>query len=279
MYKQFILFLLLVATLIGRAQTPTATITSVSSTICSGRPVTFTTSTSNSPTSFSWSVSPASGAVINLGTTNDFCSITFTNSGVFVITLNVANSTTNSVSSLTVSVNKSALAAFNASLVTAGFPNQLVLTNYSKSFTSTKWLYSDDSNADLNFNTVKNYTLSGSYSTTLVALANFGCNDSLVYRLRLEDSSGIRLPNIFTPNDDGANDVYKPIAKGMKELNFKIFNRYGTIIFEGDKRNSFWDGYTTSGLPCSAGVYFCICNAVGFDGKTYELKANVTLVR
>ena len=40
-----------------------------------------------------------------------------------------------------------------------------------------------------------------------------------------------------------------------------------------------WDGYTTSGIECPAGVYHYIVEAKGFDGKDYKLKSNLTLIR
>ena len=62
-------------------------------------------------------------------------------------------------------------------------------------------------------------------------------------------------------------------------MNVSVFNRYGTIIINRDRVNGFWDGHTTSGERCEAGVYFVILEATGFDGKSYKLKQSLTLVR
>lgn len=89
--------------------------------------------------------------------------------------------------------------------------------------------------------------------------------------------SHIIMPNVFTPNFDSINDVYKPTLDEIKTLSFSIFNRYGNLIFETNRVNGFWDGRTTSGEPCKDGVYFCILTATGIEGKEYKEKTFVQL--
>ncbi len=87
---------------------------------------------------------------------------------------------------------------------------------------------------------------------------------------KTDSISSIIVPNVFTPNFDSINDVFKPQLDEITELSFSIFNRYGNLIFETSRLNGFWDGRTTSGEPCNDGVYFCIINATGIDGKKYK---------
>lgn len=89
--------------------------------------------------------------------------------------------------------------------------------------------------------------------------------------------SHIVLPNVFTPNFDSINDVFKPHLDEITEMSFSIFNRYGNLIFETNKVKGFWDGRTTSGEPCKDGVYFCVLTATGVDGKKYKEKTFVQL--
>lgn len=74
------------------------------------------------------------------------------------------------------------------------------------------------------------------------------------------DSSALVIPNIFTPNDDGINDVFK--ISGLNkcdEYTLKIFDRWGIKMFETDSPfGTFWDGTTTSGLKTPAGVYYYV---------------------
>lgn len=98
-------------------------------------------------------------------------------------------------------------------------------------------------------------------------------NDILV----IDSISNIIMPNVFTPNFDSINDVFKPRLDEITEMSFGIYNRYGNLIFETNRLNGFWDGRTTSGEPCSDGVYFCILTATGIDGKKYKEKTFVQL--
>lgn len=96
----------------------------------------------------------------------------------------------------------------------------------------------------------------------------FDTNDSV---------SHIVLPNVFTPNFDSINDVFKPQLDEIIELSFTIYNRNGNLIFETNRLNGFWDGRTTSGEPCNDGVYFCVLTATGVEGKKYKEKTFIQL--
>lgn len=89
--------------------------------------------------------------------------------------------------------------------------------------------------------------------------------------------SNVVLPNVFTPNFDSINDVFRPRLDEITEMSFSIFNRYGNLIFETTRVSGFWDGRTTSGDPCTDGVYFCVFTATGIDGKKYKEKTFVQL--
>jgi gliding motility-associated-like protein len=89
------------------------------------------------------------------------------------------------------------------------------------------------------------------------------------------------VPNIFTPNNDGVNDVWGiqfNHVRDVKEFKLYIYNRWGVTILESTQPNIRWDGYTTAGIPCPDGVYFYVCT-FEVNGEKKELKGNVTLVR
>ncbi len=91
--------------------------------------------------------------------------------------------------------------------------------------------------------------------------------------------SSITIPNIFTPNNDGTNDVFSITCKNIKTLNCKIYNRWGVLVGELKNVNDSWDGRTTAGLECTDGVYYYILTAIGLDEKEYEEKGFLQLVR
>ncbi len=97
-----------------------------------------------------------------------------------------------------------------------------------------------------------------------------------------------RIPNIFTPNNDDVNDQWKIIfPRGYLLQEMAIYNRWGTLIYER-KNLSFnieafasitWDGRTTSGEECTAGVYFYILQYIDKNNLTKIVKGNLTLLK
>lgn len=90
----------------------------------------------------------------------------------------------------------------------------------------------------------------------------------------------LQMPNAFSPNGDGINDIYKAKDgyQSLTEFHAYIFNRWGQKLFEWNNPADGWDG-TYRGKPVKDGVYFCLVKARGADGKTYNIKRDVNLLR
>ena len=90
----------------------------------------------------------------------------------------------------------------------------------------------------------------------------------------------LQMPNAFSPNGDGINDIYKAKDgyQSLTEFHAYIFNRWGQKLFEWTNPADGWDG-THKGKPVKDGVYFCLVKAKGADGKTYNIKRDVNLLR
>lgn len=83
------------------------------------------------------------------------------------------------------------------------------------------------------------------YEVILVAISQFGCTDTAVRILPLIEELIYYVPNTITPNNDGVNDVFKPIfTSGFNplEYNLLIFNRWGEVVFESNNAEVGWDG-------------------------------------
>lgn len=278
-FYKFTCFMLL--SICAKAQVPTATISNISTNFCTGRSLEFSASSTDTNVSYSWEIKPAKTVTLTAGSTSPLVSFSVTATGTYTLNLTVANSVTSTIVSKTFNVTRSAKASFNASLSGQGFPAQLYLTNYSTNSVKNYWVF-DGNTADKDSSAMltKNYTASGSYNVMLIAKGVNGCDDISYYSFRISDSSGIRLPNIFSPNNDGINDIFMPEAKGVTTLSAWIYNRNGVVITSWENRvNGFWDGYTTSGEACVAGEYFVVLEATGFDGKKYKMKGSITLMR
>lgn len=82
----------------------------------------------------------------------------------------------------------------------------------------------------------------------------------------------------FSPNADGLNDTYKPIVLGSTFIQFKIFNRWGGLIFESSDETSTWDG-NFNNQPAPQGTYVVLISAVDTKGRRLNISETVTLVR
>ncbi|HEV8508204.1 MAG TPA: T9SS type B sorting domain-containing protein [Chitinophagaceae bacterium] len=88
------------------------------------------------------------------------------------------------------------------------------------------------------------------------------------------------IPSAFTPNQDGKNDKIKPLINGCKilELTFRIYNRWGQLIFETNEIGAGWDG-TVIGVTQSSDVFAYVCFYTAEDGIQRQLKGTFTLIR
>jgi gliding motility-associated-like protein len=90
---------------------------------------------------------------------------------------------------------------------------------------------------------------------------------------------GLYVPNAFTPNGDGINDVFRPIPIGMKSINyFRVYNRNGQLVFSTSVQNQGWDGKFQGKLQ-DADVYVWTVEGTDYEGKTIFQKGSVMLVR
>lgn len=106
----------------------------------------------------------------------------------------------------------------------------------------------------------------------------FGCSASDTINITVDETTDIFIPDIFSPNGDGQNDILYVRGKGIKELDFVIYDRWGEKIFETNDINTGWDG-TYKGSKLFTAVFYYYIKAAFYDGNNYEGKGNITLVR
>lgn len=107
------------------------------------------------------------------------------------------------------------------------------------------------------------FTLAGCYYVTAIdTIGNESLPSNIVCKENCPDYS---LPNVFTPNNDGANDQFLPFPyRFVDRIEMQIFNRWGGLVFETTNPDINWDGTNISGQDVAEGAYFYQC-------KVYEL--------
>lgn len=116
----------------------------------------------------------------------------------------------------------------------------------------------------------------------------YGCSAEDQIMVRVKQNLAVFVPNVFTPNNDGVNDVFKIFSgTGVKEIqNLKIFSRWGELVFElpritqenNDDSSYGWDG-KINGKALNSGVFVYTMDVVFKDGRIEKYKGDLTLIR
>lgn len=115
------------------------------------------------------------------------------------------------------------------------------------------------------------------YQVTASTIA--GCKGEGYVRVRSYKGPDIYVVTGFSPNRDGLNDRFMPFPVGIRELKyFKVFNRWGQLLFSSNKLHEGWDG-TLNGKEQPTGVYVWMAEAITNDNKVVTKKGTVTLIR
>ena len=119
----------------------------------------------------------------------------------------------------------------------------------------------------------------GLFSYRVNVSSSLGCQATDTVNVWVVNQTELFLPNAFTPNGDGKNDVLRPIAVGYKSINyFKVFDRFGQCVFKSQSVSDGWDG-TFKGQNAELGTYFWELSFIDISGKTSVKKGDVTLIR
>jgi gliding motility-associated-like protein len=107
-----------------------------------------------------------------------------------------------------------------------------------------------------------------------------GCTDSSFVTVKVfRTNPQVFVPTAFTPNRDGRNDVFRPIAVGITKIEyFRVFNRWGQLVFSTTTDEQGWDG-KINGKEQGTGTFVWVVKAVDFTGKAVFAKGTVTLIR
>ena len=143
------------------------------------------------------------------------------------------------------------------------------------------WFFGDGSPMDtthLNPTHTYNEDYATSYMTALIVQNSYGCSDTTQRLVVIDPAYVIYIPNAFTPNGDGLNDVFNAKGYYLSKFDMLIFDRWGEQIFSSNDISKGWDG-TIKGKLAENAVYVWKVTVIDTKHKRHELTGHVTLMK
>jgi len=263
---------------------PQFSFTSSTATGCAPLNVQFNSNSATALSSCVWSIDG-----VNVGTGCGSFNYNFQSAGCFTVALTSTdgNGCVNSVSQTDlVCVDLFPIAAFQWSPITPSLNNPLVeFTNLSLGNTTNQW----NVNGELSSNEDAQYTFSetvgSSFQACLEVSNQYGCADSICYTVFVNREEMVFVPNSFSPNDDGLNDVFFPVLSGFNlneiQYEFGIYNRYGERIFYSQDPEQAWIGnaFGSDYYAQIDGYTWTLRIITSSFSEPIELKGSVVIIR
>lgn len=144
---------------------------------------------------------------------------------------------------------------------------------------SVSWLWDlGNGSASTLQNPTTTYDTPGIYTVILIVTNANDCKDTVIKNIEIYPGLEIVIPNVFTPNGDGANDLFGPVMSGFESFHMEIFNRWGKMVYLTDDYDLLWDGNINQS-PASEGVYFYVITVGQFGLEDFVANGSVTLFR
>ena len=150
-------------------------------------------------------------------------------------------------------------------------------TNLSSGATRYVWNFGD-AETSTEVNPTHEYNETGNYLAELIAYNAAGCTDTFSLSVDVLINPLLDVPNAFTPAQGGINSIIFVRGFGIKRMNWRIYNRWGQVVFESENKRSGWDG-TFKGKLQPVDVYTYTLDAEFSDGKKLRKTGDITLLR
>ncbi|MFN5459536.1 MAG: gliding motility-associated C-terminal domain-containing protein [Bacteroidota bacterium] len=193
--------------------------------------------------------------------------------GNYTVTVTDANNCS-ITETVTVGTTASAItASFTSNPTTGTAPLQVSFTNTSTNANNYIWSFGNGStSSQQNDNTT--YTTPGTYTVIMIASNTAGCVDTATATITVLDDFSILVPNIFTPNGDGINDVFFIPSSGLSNLLVQIYDRWGLKLYEITSPSGSWNGGSSP-----EGTYYYILSAKSTGGKEVSQSGYFQLIK
>lgn len=250
---------------------PTVTVSASDNLICEGDCISFTEISTGSPTTWLWTFpggTPASSINQNPGT------ICFDTPGIHLVEVIASNSFGADTTTVSVTVNATPIVSAGADQnIIIGETAVLTATGSGGTYS---WFDPTTLSCAVCISTNATPPVTTGYVVTLVDSAGCIATDSVTVNVTYVEEVGV--PNAFSPNGDGVNDILYIDGAGFATIEFKIYNRYGQLVFQTTDQSIGWDG-TFNGKRLNPGTfaYFLDYTFIGSDGGLQS--GNITLIK
>ncbi len=154
------------------------------------------------------------------------------------------------------------------------------ITNASLGADSYQWQFGDGKMSPSKDPQSHTYADTGHYKIKLLVINNFGCKDSTYETVIVEQPYLLYIPNTFSPNNDGVNDVFFARGDGISNFKMMIYDRWGNMIFYSDDINKGWDGKANGGSEVSViDAYVYVITATDLKKHDHTYRGVVNLIK
>jgi gliding motility-associated-like protein len=209
--------------------------------------------------------------------------LTYTQSGTETATLVVSNGTCSASATATVNLPSFIKAVFEATNLLCPKDQASFSDSSTGPITSYNWIFGDGTTSSLEYPPAKSYPdlpQDKNYTVQLIVSDGPGCYDTAAQIIQVIANCYIAVPSAFTPNGDGINDYLYPLnAYKAVNLEFRVYNRFGNVVFETSNWTVRWDG-TLQGNPQPVGTYVWTLKYTNSDtGEKVSQKGTTVLMR
>jgi gliding motility-associated-like protein len=152
-----------------------------------------------------------------------------------------------------------------------------VLVNRSGGSYSYQWFPADGLSCD-NCNNPTGTFFADTELRLFVIDTDNGCRDSDTISVKVDGKPSLYVPNAFSPNRDGRNDVFTLYGVGIKAFSLKVYDTRGFILYDGNESAEGWDGLV-EGKPALEGLYYFLADVTFVDETRDRKKGQLTLIR
>lgn len=246
---------------VAQISSPVISLTSNTTSICQNETATLTVSGGVAP--YTWSNSSSTGSVV-----------TSTGGTVTVSNTNACGTASQAIIINVVNVN----ASISADPISGVKPVIVDFTNTSNGAVNYSWNFGNGNSASTQTVSSQTYSVAGTYTVSLTA-SNGSCNDiAFLIITVLNEEPTLVIPNVFTPNNDSVNDVFRVTGFNIIDFNCTIIDRWGLQMYQWDTIKTGWDG-KSSGKEVPDGTYFYIIIAKDIDNKEIKKQGAFSLFR